>query len=80
MPTLGAVGWADLRQPEVLPEPHLVRPDIRDKVQTAWHAAQAELTVHPHPGEDLACLGKIEAIDAAAGWIGITVVGALDAG
>lgn len=79
MPTLGAVGWADLRQPAVLPEPRLVRPDIRDRVQTTWHAASATLQLHPHPEEDIGCLGEITATEASAGWIGITVTGALDA-
>ena len=79
LPTVGAVGWADLRRPETMPEPCLVRPDIRDKVQSAWHAADAQLCIHPHPGEDIHCLGEIAVTDAAAGWVGITVAGAVDA-
>ena len=79
MPTLGAIGWADLRQPTVCPEPQLVRPDIRDRVQSPWHAATATLQLYPHPGEEIGCIGPITAGEACAGWIGITVAGALDA-
>lgn len=79
LPTLGAVGWADLPQPAHMPEARLLRPDIRDRVNTEWHAATAELRLLPHPGEEIAALGKIETGAASAGWIGITVVGASDA-
>ncbi|MBK1681270.1 acetoacetate decarboxylase family protein [Rhodocyclus tenuis] len=79
LPTLGAVGWADLRRPQAMPDPLLLRPDIRDRVQSDWHAATATLQFYPHPGEDIGCLGDIEAGEASAGWVGITVAGARDA-
>ena len=78
-PTLGAVGWADLRHPADFPEPQLVRPDIRDRTQSTWHAATASLQVYAHPGEELACLGPLSAVEASAGWVGLTVAGAVDA-
>ena len=79
LPTIGAVGWADLRHPELYPEPQLVRPDIRERVQSAWHDATATLQLNSHPQEDIGCLGQIEASAASTGWIGITVAGAQDA-
>lgn len=78
-PTLGSVGWADLRAPQRLPEPVLVRPDIGACVGSGWHAATASLRLMPPPGEDLDRLGAVEATQASAGWLGITVAGALDA-
>jgi len=79
LPTIGAVGWPDLRHPEQLPEPVLLKPDIGDRVGSGWHAAQASLRLSPHPEEDIGLLGDIQAVEASAGWIGITVRGALDA-
>ena len=79
LPTLGAVGWADLRQPDVIPEPILVRPDIRDRSESAWHEAEATLVLYPHPEEEIAGLGPIVPTDASVGWIGITVNGTRDA-
>lgn len=78
-PTLGSVGWADLRQPDVCPVPHLVRPDIRDRVQGSWHAATASLQLHAHPGEELCALEGVAATQASVGWVGLTVAGAVDA-
>ena len=78
-PTLGAVGWADLRTPARRPEPTLLRADIRDRVASEWHAASAEIELLPHPHEELDCLGPLRATEASAGWIGITVAGAVDA-
>ena len=80
LPTLGAVGWADLRRPGELPQPYLVRPDIRDKVASDWHGASASLRFLPHPGEEIAGLAAVEATTASAGWLGISIVGAVDAG
>lgn len=78
-PTLGAVGWADLRAPQQRPDPLLVRSDIRDRVASEWHGATAEIELLPHPHEELDVLGRLRATEASAGWIGITVAGALDA-
>lgn len=78
-PTIGAVGWPDLRHPDRLPEPILVRPEIGARVGGDWHEASATLGSMPHPAEDLGLLGELVATDASAGWLGITVAGARDA-
>ncbi len=78
-PTLGAVGWPDLRQPAALPALELVRPDIGARVSPGWHAADATLALFEHPGEELSQLQRLTATQASAGWIGLTVAGALDA-
>lgn len=79
LPTLGAVGWPDLRDPQRMPEPVLVRADVRSRIGDRWHAAQGLLRMFPHPEEDIGLLGPIQATQASAGWLGITVAGALDA-
>lgn len=80
LPTVGAVGWPDLRTPHVAPQPTLVRPDIRHKVTSDWHGARVTaLQVWPHPQEELAHLGPWQPVDASVGWVGISVVGAVDA-
>lgn len=78
-PTLGAVGWPDLRQPQQLPEITLIKADIRQRVGGDWAAATATLHLSPHPEEDIDLLGALVAEEASAGWLGITVAGALDA-
>jgi hypothetical protein len=75
--TIGAVGWPDLTRPGTAPEPRWLLPDIRDKVSSDWHAADARLAVLPHPVEELSLLGAVEATEASVGWLGITVVGAV---
>jgi Acetoacetate decarboxylase (ADC) len=79
LPTIGAVGWPDLRQPLRLPDPILVKPDIGSRIGGAWHRAVASLRMTTHPEEDIGLLGAIEAEDASAGWLGISVTGASDA-
>lgn len=79
MPTIGAVGWPDLRQPAQLPALALVKPAIGARVGAGWHEATATLQLSPHPCEDIGLLGGLVAGDASAGWIGITVAGAVDA-
>lgn len=74
--TIGTVGWPDLTRPADLPQLHWVLPEIRDKVASAWHEADATLTILPHPVEELALLGAVETAEASVGWAGITVVGA----
>ncbi|HEX5684415.1 MAG TPA: hypothetical protein VFY73_10330 [Ideonella sp.] len=56
-----------------------MKPDIVDRVGGGWHAATASLQLTAHPQEDIGLLGDIQAIEANAGWMGITVRGALDA-
>lgn len=79
MPTIGAVGWPDLRQPAQLPALALVKPAIGERVGAGWHEATATLQLNPHPCEDIGLLAGLVAGDASAGWIGITVAGAVDA-
>ncbi|BAL93866.1 acetoacetate decarboxylase family protein [Rubrivivax gelatinosus] len=77
-PTIGAVGWPDLRQPRQLPEITLLRADIQGRVGGDWFDAEATLHLLPHPAEDIGLLGELSAEQASAGWLGITVTGALD--
>jgi hypothetical protein len=78
-PTIGAVGWPDLRQPQQLPNPVLVKPDIGQRVGGDWHEASASVRLTAHPEEDIGLLGDVVAEDASAGWLGITVTGVRDA-
>lgn len=78
-PTIGAVGWPDLRHPQRLPELLLVQPEIGARVGGDWHEARASLRLDPHPGEDVGSLGELVPTDASAGWLAITVTGARDA-
>lgn len=79
MPTIGAVGWPDLRQPQRMPTPVLVRPEIGNRVGGEWHAATATLQLADHPHEVIGLLANVTATEASAGWLGITVTGARDA-
>lgn len=78
-PSVGAVGWPDLRDPGRLPDIALVRARIETRTEAGWHEATATVQAHPHPGEDVVLPPECTATDASAGWIGITVTGALDA-
>lgn len=75
--TIGTVGWPDLTQPTKAPALSWILPDIRNKVASDWHDAQATLNLLPHPVEELSLLGEITAVKASVGWAGITVVGAV---
>lgn len=75
--TIGTVGWPDLTCPNTTPELHWVLPDIQEKVFSQWHDAEAALTILPHPREELSLLGEVQVCGASAGWLGITVAGAL---
>jgi hypothetical protein len=79
MPTIGSVGWPDLRAPGKLPEVHLVKPAISERVGGDWHEATASLQMYPHPGEEIGLLADLSVTDASVGWLGITVLGASDA-
>lgn len=78
-PTIGAVGWPDLKQPQQMPQIELVKADIRNKVGGEWMEASASLQLFAHPTEDIGTLGELVAQEASAGWLGITVAGALHA-
>ncbi|WP_116907237.1 acetoacetate decarboxylase family protein [Variovorax sp. J22G73] len=78
-PTIGAVGWPDLTQPGSVATPRYLRADIIDCVESGWTGGTATLQFHEHPVEELALLGEVRASTASAGWMGITVRGALAA-
>ena len=78
-PTVGAVGWPDLTQPGVAATPRYLRADIVDRVESGWTRGSATLQFHDHPVEELALLGRVDATQASAGWMGITVRGAFAA-
>jgi len=78
-PTIGAVGWPDLTQPGMAATPRYLRADIVDRVEPGWMQGSATLQFHAHPVEELSLLGQVEATQASAGWMGITVRGALAA-
>lgn len=73
---VGAVGLPDLTRPDLPPRLHWVLPDIRDKVASDWHEAEARLSVLPHPVEELSLLGQFSVTGASVGWLGMTVAGA----
>jgi len=75
-PTWGTIGWADLTAPERPPELRFVRPLVTGRVEGGWHEASAELAFLDAPREELADLGLRRAVDASAGWLGMTVIGA----
>jgi hypothetical protein len=79
MPTIGVVGWPDLRRPGELPQPRLISPVVATRAGGDWHGATATLKLFEHPGEELDCLGEVRATEASAGWIGLTIEGARDA-
>ncbi len=74
--TIGTVGWPDLTQPGSGPELKWLLPEIRDKVASEWHAADATIKVLEHPHEELSLLGELTVEAASVGWAGITIVGA----
>jgi hypothetical protein len=75
--TIGTVAWPDLTQPQEPAVPAYILPDIRDKVASHWHAAEARLTVLPHPVEEISLLGSLKVEAASVGWAGVTIAGAL---
>lgn len=78
-PTVGAIGWPDLTQPGIAAVTRYLRADIIDRVEPGWTGGRATLQFHDHPVEELALLGPVQATDASAGWMGITVRGAFAA-
>ena len=76
-PPIGTIGWPDLERPGSPPVLRHVRSAIAGRVGDAWHEATAELTVLPSPREELADLGLGAARRASAGWVGITITGAV---
>lgn len=77
-PTVGVVGFPDLRRPDATTQTQMLRADISNPVSSVWHEATANLRFFPHPREEIALLGDLQVTDASAGWCGLTVNGALD--
>lgn len=78
-PTIGAVTWPDVRRPRTLPQPHFVRSDMRDVVQSGWHAARADLTFLPCEREEVSQLAMCARSPPVRRWAGLSVMGAVDA-
>jgi hypothetical protein len=78
-PTCGTVGWSDLTRPGEPPRLRHLRPVVSERVGGAWHEATAELTFLETPREELADLALRGVTRASAGWLGITITGAVDA-
>ncbi len=76
-PTVGAVGWPDLCAPAADTPVRFVRADIRDRVESGWVGGRASLHCHEHPMEELPALGPLQAMRASAGWLGLSVHGAV---
>ncbi len=79
-PTFGTVGFPDLTRPERPPALRHVRSAVTGRVDAGWHEARAELVFLETPREELADLGLRGATRASAGWLGITITGAAEAG
>jgi hypothetical protein len=77
-PTLGTVGFPDLTRPDRPPEPRHLRSAIEGRVGGAWHEARAELAFFETPREELADLRLRAATRASAGWLGMTITGAVE--
>ncbi len=77
-PTWGTVGWPDLTRPGEPPAPRYLRPVVANRVGGEWHGATAELAFHATPREELADLGLRRATRASAGWMGMTITGAVE--
>ena len=75
-PTWGTVGWPDLTAPDRPPALRFVRPTVAGRVESGWHEATADLAFLDAPREELAALGLRRAVDASAGYLGITISGA----
>jgi len=75
-PVVGTVGLPDLTRPDQPPRLSWLLPKIEGKVASAWHEAEASLTLLPHPLEELELLGEVQVSGASVGWAGITVSGA----
>jgi len=78
-PTYGTVGWADLTRPADGPRLRFLRPVVSERVGGSWHEATAELAFFETPREELADLRLRAVRRASAGWLGITITGAVDA-
>ncbi|MCK0089244.1 acetoacetate decarboxylase family protein [Rhodococcus sp. F64268] len=77
-PTIGAIGMPDMRNPGSLPVPRFTRADTRDFVYSEWHEADAALTVHPHPYEEVDSLGELAVTRSNVGYFGFTLHGVID--
>jgi hypothetical protein len=76
-PTILTVGLPDLTRPERPPELRHVRSAVTGKVGDTWHEARAELAFLETPREEVADLGLRRVTKASAGWMGMTITGAV---
>jgi hypothetical protein len=76
-PTWGTVGFPDLTRPERPPELRHLRSAVTGRVEGGWHEARAELAFLETPREELADLRLRGAGRASAGWMGMTITGAV---
>ena len=76
-PTWGTVGWPDLTSPGSPPALRYLKPVVSSRVGGEWHDATGELVFHETPREELADLGLRRVVRASAGWLGITITGAV---
>lgn len=77
-PVLGYVGLPDLSAAQMAVRLKLVRADIDNITTSGWHAATAQLTFLPHPGEEVSLFSEVSVRAASAGWLGLTIRGTLD--
>lgn len=77
-PTIGAISLPDMREPGTLPTPRFARADSRDFVDSGWYEADATLTVHPHPYEEIDSLGELKVTRSNVGYFGFSLHGVID--
>jgi hypothetical protein len=77
-PTWGTVGWPDLTRPGDPAVLRYLRPVVSSRVGGDWQEATGEMVFHETPREELADLGLRRVTRASAGWLGITITGAVD--
>ena len=76
-PTFLTVGFPDLTRPDRPPELRHVRSAVAGRVGDTWHEAKAELAFLETPREELADLKLRRATKASAGWMAMTITGAI---
>ena len=78
LPTYGTVGFPDLTRPDRPPELRHPRSAVTGRVGGQWHEARAQLAFFETPREELADLRLRSATRASAGWLGMTITGAIE--
>jgi hypothetical protein len=78
LPTYGTVGFPDLTHPNRAPDLRHPRSVVIGRVGGQWHEATAQLAFFETPREELADLRLRRATRASAGWLGMTIAGAVE--